>query len=194
MFRSSDFQFSSKLSLSCLGAVLMFVVPVHGVFAASAVSINYGMVESVRTVQHEGKHAGGALAGGLLGAAVAGPRHRGLKIATSAVAGAAIQGAMTSGTAQQYTVRLVGGGQSVVTTEQQDIREGDCVAVEQGEHANIRRVSAFHCEQKKQASKPRADHQARADSCQAAKAELVKADADDEVDIAVKKVRILCED
>ena len=31
--------------------------------AASAVLINYGVVEGVQTVEHKGKHAGGALAG-----------------------------------------------------------------------------------------------------------------------------------
>lgn len=113
--------------------------------STQAVTINYGVVTSVGTVQKDAKHAGGALAGGMMGALIGPRRHRGLRIAAGAAAGAAIQGAATSGTLQQYTVDLIGGGTSVVSTEQTDIRIDDCVAVEQGQYANIRRVSGVHC-------------------------------------------------
>jgi len=162
-------------------------------WAASAVSISYGVVEGVQTVQHKGQHAGGAIAGGMLGAIVAGPRRRALKIGASAAAGAAVQGAVTSGTSLQYRVRLIGGGESIVITEQQEIRQGDCVSVEQGSHANIRRVSNYHCEQVTQ-NIPPAHHKSGADNCQVAKNELAKAGTDEEIDRAVKKTRILCED
>ena len=124
---------------------------------------------------------------------MAGPRHRGLKIGATAAAGAAIQGAATSGEAQEYTVKLVGGGEEKVTTEQDDIRVGDCVSIEQGEHANMRRVSSYHCEQSEQ-SKPPEHHEASANYCQQAKAELAKAETDEDLENAVKKVRVLCED
>ncbi|MBT8126484.1 MAG: hypothetical protein HKP12_12395 [Gammaproteobacteria bacterium] len=164
--------------------------------AASAVTINYGKVTSVQTVEKEASHAGGALAGGLLAAGLAGPRHRGLKIAGSAAAGAAIQGAATSGSTTQITVKLVEGGQVNITTEQQDFREGDCVMVEQGEHANIRRASSYHCEQgeKTKKSEPTVQHKANADYCQKAKSQLAKAETDEAIENAVKKVRVLCED
>jgi hypothetical protein len=90
-------------------------------------------------------------------------------------------------------VRLVGGGHASVTTEQVDIREGDCVSVETGDHANIRRVSSCHCEVKSK-SKPPAHHVSGASDCQSAKNELKKAQTDDAVELAVKKVRVLCED
>jgi outer membrane lipoprotein SlyB len=162
-------------------------------WAASAVSISYGVVESVQTVQHKASHAGGAVAGGVLGAIVAGPRHRLLKVGASAAAGAAVQGAVTSGTSFQYRVRLIGGGESIVTTEQREIRQGDCVSIEQGSHANIRRVSNYHCEQSKPTPAPE-HHASIADACQSAKNELVKAESESEVNTAVKKVRVLCED
>ena len=98
-------------------------------YAASAVTINYGTVKSVTTVEQEASHAGGAIAGGLLGAAIAGPRHRALKIGASAAAGAAVQGAATSGTTTQISVNLVDGGVVNITSEQQDFRVGDCVMV-----------------------------------------------------------------
>ena len=116
--------------------------------AATAVTINYGVVDSVGSTTVDSQHAGGALAGGLIGGLIGPRRHRGLRVVAGAGIGAAIQGSATGGVLQQYSVNLVSGGQSIISTEQTDIRTGDCVAVEQGEHANIRRVSSFHCETK----------------------------------------------
>ena len=182
-----------RLLMLTLGAGVLICNPGTALSDTTAVTINYGTVDRVRTVEQKGKHAGGALAGGLLGAALAGPRHRVLKIGATAAAGAAIQGAATSGTSQLYTVRLVGGGQASVTTEQVDIREGDCVSVETGDHANIRRVSSYHCEVRSK-SKPPAHHVSGASDCQSAKNELIEAQTDDAVELAVKKVRVLYED
>jgi len=179
------------VTTSVIGA--MALVLSATVLGASATSISYGVVASAITVKDPSKHAGGALMGGLMGAALAGPRHRGLKIMGSAAAGAAIQGSSTGFDGMQYTVKLVSGGQVVVTTEQQDIREGDCVTVEQGDHANIRRASSVHCEAPVTKTAP-AHHVAASDSCQIAKTELTNASSDDAIDRAVKKVRVLCED
>lgn len=157
----------SRFFILSLGAGVLFGATGTALSDTTAVTINYGTVESVQTVEQKGKHAGGALAGGLLGALIGGPRHRILRIDVTAAAGAAIQGAATSGTSQLYTVRLVGGGQASITTEQVDIREGDCVSVETGDHANIRRVSSYHCEVK--TKKPPAHHVSGASNCQSAK-------------------------
>ena len=180
----------------CAAALFITSSSVAIAASTSAVTINYGKVTGVQTVDKEASHAGGALAGGMLAAALAGPRHRGLKIATSAAAGAAVQGAATSGTTTQITVKLVESGQVNITTEQQDFREGDCVMVEQGEHANIRRASSYHCEQgeKNRKSEPTENHTTMASYCQQAKNALAKADTDEEIDNAIKKVRVLCED
>jgi hypothetical protein len=111
----------------------------------------------------------------------------------SAAAGAAIQGAATGSVAQQYTVQLRNGGQAIVSTEQQEIRQGDCVSVEQGQHANIRRVSDIHCEERHKTTIPE-HHESSANNCQLAKDELTKAQTDESIDHAAKKVRVLCED
>ena len=160
--------------------------------ADSIVSVNYGTVQSIETTTEESSHAGGAVAGGLIGGLIGPKRHRGLRTVTGAVVGGAIQGSATGGTVQKYTVMLNNGVEEAITTEQDDIRTGDCVSIEVGDHANIRRVSSYHCETK---NTDTADHhQAAASSCQMAKNELVKADTDDEIDNAAKKVRVLCED
>jgi hypothetical protein len=74
---------------------------------------------------------------------------------------------------------------------QGDIRDGDCVSIEQGQHANIRRVSSVHCEQ--QTSTPPAHHAQAAEECDLAKQALIAADTDKALDIAIRKVRVLCE-
>ena len=85
---------------------------------------------------------------------------------------------------------MKGGGAVVIATEQQDIAVGDCVVVEQGQYANIRRVSSINCyvDQKPE------HHVSAAGNCQKAKDELSKAKTNQEVEIAVTKVRTLCED
>ena len=174
-----------------LTAAMLVIAPAYA--DTEAVTINYGTVESVGTVEKDSKHAGGAMAGGMIAVIASGPRHKGLKIAASAAAGAAIQGAATSGTMQLYSVSLVTGGTVQITTEQTDIREGDCVQVEQGENANIRRTGSAHCESSASTDNPPAHHKLGAEECDAAKQELMDAETDDEVDRAVTKVRTLCD-
>jgi len=180
-----------KLYLPCIMLVMLgSSVSSH---AASAVTINYGIVESVQTTTEKSSRAGGALAGGLIGGLIGPRRHRGLRIVAGAGIGAAVQGSATGGTLQQYSVRLNSGAQTIISTEQQDIRSGDCVSIEQGDYANIRRVSSYHCETKNQSDIPQ-HHQSASDNCQIAKNELTKAETDQAITNAAKKVRILCED
>ena len=179
-----------KISLTFVVALLLASSAIAN--ADSISSVNYGTVQSVATTTEESSHAGGAVAGGLIGGLIGPRRHRGLRIAAGAAIGAAAQGSATGGTVQKYTVKLNNGVEEAITTEQTDIRTGDCVSIEVGDHANIRRVSSYHCETKSTTTSDH--HQEAADSCQVAKNELVKADTDDEIDNASKKVRILCED
>lgn len=159
---------------------------------AQSVTIQYGTVTLVKTVDKEAKHAGGALAGGILGALVGNDDHRGAKALVGAGIGAAVQGSATSGKQQQYTVSMLNGGITIINTEQQDIRVGDCVSIEQGKYSNIRRISTVHCETKTQSPPPH--HQSISSDCEKAKHELTNAKTDDAINMAAKKVRILCED
>lgn len=86
----------------------------------TAVSIQYGLVKAVVVVEEDSKHAGGALIGGAMGALIGrhGPgSHTGLRVAAGAATGAAVQGASTGGTVQQYSVTMLSGGTTVITTE-----------------------------------------------------------------------------
>jgi outer membrane lipoprotein SlyB len=158
---------------------------------AQSVTIQYGTVEGVRTISKDARHAGGALAGGVIGAMIGPRRHRGIRVLTGAAIGAAVQGSATSGTQQQYTVSLLNGGTTIINTEQQDIRIGDCVSIEQGSYSNIRRISSVHCETKTQTPQ---HHKSSSSDCQKAKHELTNAETDEAITMAAKKVRILCED
>jgi len=179
-----------KLILVTTGMIVL--IGNVSVQAATSVTINYGLVQSVTTVTKESQHAGGALAGGVIGAMLGPRRHRGLRVVAGASVGAAVQGSATGGTQQQYSVKLVSGGTTIINTEQTEIRKDDCVAIEQGEHANIRRVSHYHCEAN--SSQAPTHHSDAANNCQKAKNELANAETDSAITNAAKKVRILCED
>ena len=158
--------------------------------AGSSVSLQYGTVESVETVQAQSKHARGAILGGIGGAVLA-HGHPGLGAVAGGLIGGSIEGHHTGKQVlQQYTVALKGAGAVVIDTEQHDMVVGDCVVVEQGQYANIRRVSNINC---KVDQKP-AHHVSAAGNCQRAKDELNNAKTNQEVENAVIKVRTLCED
>lgn len=162
--------------------------------AVDAAAIQYGEVTAVSmTTLEDDDGMSGAAKGALVGGMI-GPRRPGLN--RGVLAGAAIGAAADDGdteTVYSYTVDYIDGSGSVhVQTEQGDIREGDCVSVEQGKHVNIRRVSAVHCEQ--QTSTPPAHHAQAAVDCDQAKQELMDADSEEELDLAIQKARVLCED
>ncbi len=158
--------------------------------AGSSVSLQYGKVEAVEVVQAKSRHARGAVLGGIGGAVLAND-HPGLGAVAGGLIGGGIEGHHTGKQKlQQYTVSLTGGGAIVIDTEQHDIVVGDCVMVEQGQYANIWRVSAINCEVRQQPK----HYVLAADNCQQAKDELNKAKTSEEVENAVIKVRTLCED
>lgn len=53
---------------------------------------------------------------------------------------------VAEGKRKAYEVKLNSGSIIKLVTESGDIAEGDCVSVEQGQSANIRRVSSVYCE------------------------------------------------
>lgn len=158
--------------------------------AGSSVSLQYGTVAAVEQVNAAPRHARGALFGGIAGAVIAND-HPGLGAVAGGLIGGSIEGHRTGKQVlQQYSVALNGGGALVIDTEQHDIVVGDCVMVEQGQYANIRRVSNINCHHDQ---KP-AHHVEIAKSCQKAKDELNNAKTSEAVENAVIKVRTLCED
>jgi outer membrane lipoprotein SlyB len=172
--------------------------PGTGSTRGEVITVDYGTVMQVEQVQMDPKYGTGALVGGGLGLAAA-SRRSGTTQAGAAIAGALI-GAMIqkskAGTADKYTVRLNNGGTIQIVTEHHDIKSGDCVSVEQGKHANIRRVSPIMCGSPQSHPDYQEMHEANveeSEECLATKQALLAATTEQEADLAYKKMRAFCE-
>ena len=169
---------------------------------AQVTSVDYGVVTKVNRVElGEGGSGVATAAGALLGGAVgyafgkgstSGKKRRG--ILAGGALGGLVGNTATRGTNKgyEYTVQLIAGDSVSITTEQGQIDVGDCVTVERGESANIRRVSEVHCQAKD--TQPTAEHVAEAEECEAAKAAMLDAETTDALEAAVEKARLLCEE
>jgi outer membrane lipoprotein SlyB len=170
----------------------------HNAASKVATSVQYGRIEDIQQVVAAPNYAAGALIGGALGLLVT-ANHSSASQVAGTVAGAGL-GALvakeTAGSAEKFTVRLVNNSTVDIVSENQDIQLGDCVAVEQQQHVNIRRVSSVMC------STPTSDpayqlinNSALQESaqCQEAKLELLNANTTDQTEIGYKKMRAFCE-
>jgi outer membrane lipoprotein SlyB len=191
--------------LSVLSATLAFSLvgcagtdPMTGSSQNQLISVQYGRVQNIQQVAMAPDYGAGALIGGALGLLAASTGSSATQVA-GAAAGAGL-GALiskeTAGTAERFTVVLVNGSTIDIVTENQDIRTGDCVTIEQGRHANIRRVSPVMCSTPP--SNPAYQSMNNADlkessECQEAKQELLKATTVEQTDIGYKKMRAFCE-
>lgn len=169
---------------------------------AQSSNVGYGVVTQVNqfklddsgntTATVVGALAGGAIGYGIGKGSTSGKKRRG--ILGGAGVGGLIGNRATRGSSKgfQYTVKLMAGDSITITTEQGKIDVGDCVTVERGESANIRRVSEVHCQAKDtQAS---TEHITEAEECEAAKAAMLGAETPEALEAAVDKARILCEE
>jgi len=175
-----------------------------GARPGTAMSVQYGVVQSVQEVQAEANTGGGAALGGLTGLAVAagtgGSRNQQL---AGAAGGALLGGLIANQRAanqrlMQHTVRLNNGASVAVVTDHHNITVGDCVAVEQGRHANIRRVSSVMCNDLADNSRPAytSTHEANvreAEECEQAKREVLNAQTEEAIKLAHMRMRALCE-
>ena len=162
------------------------------------ISVQYGRIENIQQVAMAPDYGAGALIGGALGL-LATATHSGASQVAGAAAGAGL-GALiakeSAGSAEKFTVRLVNNSTIDIVTENQDIQLGDCVAVEQGQQANIRRVSSVMCSTPPSHPAYQTMNNAalqESSQCQAAKQELLQATTTEQTDISYKKMRALCE-
>ncbi len=187
---------STALALTLIGCAS--TDPATGSTRNAVISVQYGRVENIQQVAMAPNYGAGALIGGALGL-LATATHSGASQVAGAAAGAGL-GALvskeTAGSADKFTVRLVNNSTIDIVTENQDIQLGDCVSIEQGQHANIRRVSSVMC------STPVSDPafqtmnssaEKESSECQTAKLELLKATTSEQTDIGYKKMRAFCE-
>jgi outer membrane lipoprotein SlyB len=175
-----------------------------GARPGTALSVQYGVVQRVEEVQADTNTGGGAALGGLAGLAVAagtgGSRNQQL---AGAAGGALLGGLIANQRAanqqlKQHTVRLNNGTSVAVITDHHNIAVGDCVAVEQGRHANIRRVSSVMCNDLADTRRPAysSTHEANvreAAECEQAKQEVLNAKTEEAINLAHMRMRALCE-
>ena len=168
----------------------------------TVISVQYGTIQSIEGVAMDSNVGTGAAVGGALGLAAASRRSTGTQVgvaAAGALIGALIQNQRAANSqAEQYNVRLNDGATVAIVTEHHDLQVGDCVAVEQGRHANLRRVSPVMCDSMANTSHPSYDdlHAANvkeADECEQVKQELLNATTEEQVNVAYQKMRALCE-
>ena len=165
----------------------------------SLIQIDYGVVEKVENVKLDSNMGKGVVAGGMIGAGTSG-KHDRAKHAAEGAAAMAILTAIAEGKrkAHSYQIKLTSGSVVKIVIESGGIDEGDCVSVEQGKTANVRRVSSVYCEESDQESlhhHPHVHAAAYEDAaeCHTAKEIALHAKTEKEVDLALKKVRAFCE-
>lgn len=169
---------------------------------AQSPSVDYGVVTQVNQIKLNEKGnttatVVGALAGGAIGYGIgkgstSGKKRRGILGGTALGGLIGNRATRGSNTGYEYTVKLLQGDSITITTEQGKIDVGDCVTVERGESANIRRASEVHCQAKDtQAS---AEHVKEAQECETAKAAMLDAETPEALEAAVDKARMLCEE
>lgn len=167
-------------------------------------TIQTGRVVAAQAVNLQSYAGRGAAVGGILGYATTSSRQSSSRRARNTLLGAAA-GGLVANSAQgnrngmEYTVETGTGTQVRVVTDQTEIVIGDCVNVEQAGSgtANVRRVSSALCEAAA-SNTVDADIQAgmseSADRCLAAKDRLVEAETESQIEAAIRRVKILCDD
>jgi len=162
-------------------------------------TIRHGIVENTEQVQFNSEAGRGALVGGIIGYNMRSDRSKS-KRRRNAIIGAGVGAsakAANEGDLQgmQYTVKANDGTQIKIVTDQVEIRKGDCVAVEQsGNTANIRRVDKTLCEKDSQKVVEAVAEESKeeAQECLDAKQEMLRAETEDQINLAMKKIKVLC--
>lgn len=192
-----------KISLISLTLVLLscWITASQAAKKGANVTIRHGVVESSKQVEFQSSAAGGALVGGIVGYNMntdkSSSKQRRRTLGGAALGGAMRRSAEGDLSGMEYTVKITDGSLVKITTDQTQIHKGDCVAIEQsGDNANIRRVDSTMCDKEsEQAIKQLEEElQEEAQECLDAKQQMLGAETDEQMDIAIRKVNILCND
>jgi outer membrane lipoprotein SlyB len=169
--------------------------------AGQMATIRTGTVVGMQAVDLNNADAlKGAMVGGAFGAALTKSSKSSSRRRRNAAIGAVIgtaAGAAKKQTGRRYSVRTNEGTVIQIVTEQTEIRVDDCVFVEEaGGRANIRRAALSACDVASQAiiNEPdiQAELQEEAAECTVAKQGLIDAETDAQMELAVRKIQILC--
>ncbi len=167
--------------------------------------VQYGRITNVQatTVTDTTSRNVGTLVGGGIGLATGSGQsssNRALRTIGGAAAGRGVGTLAGRSQAFEYTVLVDGTTTVRIVSDQVGKRVGDCVAVEQGQFANIRLVADSRCAPRAQpapakAAPPPAPVAAdvqQASACEQAKEQVLAANTDDEFTLAERRMRLLC--
>lgn len=159
-------------------------------------TVHFGVVSRAEEVTLGSDAAKGAIIGGTIGMMAGRGSRAGGAITGAALGGAATAAAEGDRTGMAYTVQKADGSSTRIVSNQREIHVGDCVAVERvASSANIRRASADFCDPANAQAVISADDaiESEALACQAAKQELAGAPSEEALDLAIRKVELLCD-
>ena len=198
---SGNRSFVSKWSLLVSGTICIVLVTACASSGSTAargyeVRVRYAEVTGIERVRMPSAAPAGAVVGGFTGLILSRNSSTGKQLA-SGIGGAALGGLATKALegdrlGYSYRLRFADGGISQFITEKGYLQKGDCVSVERGEYANIRRVANVLCEDGPTKSIDQS-HVQDAQQCHAAKQQLLAALSEEEIDAASRKVAIICQ-
>jgi outer membrane lipoprotein SlyB len=197
--------------LISLAAVAATLLVAWSTDAAAQMRVQYGRITNaqVTTVTDNTARTVGTLVGGGIGLATGSGQsgsNRALRGVGGAAAGRGVGNLAGRSQAFEYTVLIDGTTTIRVISDQAGKRVGDCVAVEQGQFANIRLVPDSRCAPRSappaqakaapaKAAPPPAPSAAdvqQATACEQAKQQVLAATTDDEFNLADRRMRLLC--
>ena len=194
----------TSLLVTAAAGLLAFAGSAQAQRAGQSMSIQTGRVVGAVPVDLQSAAAGGAVVGGILGYVGTSGRQSSSRRARNTILGAAAGGAVANRAqgnrnGMQFTIETAPGATIQVVTDQTEIKVGDCVNVEQAGSgtANVRRVSPAMCEAAASNvvdTVVQADMAESADRCLQAKDRLLEAETDEQVEAAIRRVEILCDD
>jgi outer membrane lipoprotein SlyB len=162
--------------------------------------VQYGRITNVTTTTVTDSTARnvGTVVGGGLGLASGSGQSGALRTIGGGAAGRGIGNLASRQQAFEYTVLIAGTSTVRIVSDQAGKRVGDCVAVEQGQFANIRLVpdSARHQRRRHVLHRHRhrcgTGHVDTANACEQAKQQVLAADTDEAFAMAERRMRLLC--
>jgi outer membrane lipoprotein SlyB len=181
--------------------ITVFVTSAVAQRAGQMSTIRYGTVVGKQNVDlNDGNAMKGALVGGAIGSAMSRKSSSSSKRRTSRAIGAVVGAGVAASKkkkGRRYSVRTNEGTVIQIATEQTEIQVDDCVIIEEsGGRANIRRTALAACDPGSQSlmqgAEIQAELQEEAAECSAAKDGLVNAETDEQMELAVRKIQILC--
>jgi hypothetical protein len=195
----------ANLALICLALMAIFLPDqARAQRAGQSMSVQTGVVISSQAVNMQSAAGRGAAIGGMVGLATTSSRHSSSRRVRNTMIGAGTGALLTrraegSLNGRQYTIETGPGSRITVVTDQTEVRVGDCVNVEQAGSgtANVRRVSASLCEavfDNQVDTEIQAYLVEDADRCLQAKDRMLDAETDEAFEIAMRRVKFLCDD